>query len=332
LRVQLSGLVERLLARHGLAPLCSLEPLPGGQLNTTLRVNGEYVLRFREPTRATGSLAREAAVLARIRGRVPSAEVVVSGVDEVLGEYLLQKWVPGRTLLEAWLESPDLATREWWLTQWIEAVRSLHEERFPRPGSVTGSSPEGAVHWRGYIESRIRKRLDWLIRIPGLPRDLLLAVERFLRQRAGALEDGPFCLIHRDLHFGNVLVDGPQLTAILDFELAEAGPPDYELDTIYRFLSAPRLFAVSRSGSETGPAAADRITPARFASVWIRLKRGYPQLFAVPHLRERLSLYALDYELSCLAQACAGLWRGDPAVEPILRRIGIILDGRYGPE
>lgn len=42
---------------------------------------------------------------------------------------------------------------------------------------------------------------------------------------------------------------------------------------------------------------AQGLTPARFASVWIRLKRGYPELFNVGYLRERLCLYALDREL-----------------------------------
>src|SRR5579862_2182741 len=302
--------VARLFARHGLGEVRSVEPLGGG-LNTAVRVNDRFVLRFREAQRSTGSLRRDAAVLRRLKGRVPVPEVHASGLDDLLGEYVIQEYAPGRPLLKAWLDNPEVAAREWWLTQWIEVLHAIHQERFPRPGDL----PEGQLRpqntWRGYIEARIRKRLDLILRVPSLDKELVVASERYLRRHAAALTDGPFCLIHRDLHFGNVIVDGPHLTAVLDFELAESGPPDYELDTIYRFLQDPGLFVA--------PVA--RISPSRFASVWVRLRRGYPSLFAVPHLRERLSLYALDHALSCMIQACGGPWNGDAAINAAMGRI-----------
>jgi len=316
--------VERLFARHGLGPVESVQPLAGGQLNNALRVNDGHVLRFREATRSTGSLKREAAVLARVKGRVKTAEVVASGLDDILGEYLILTWLPGRSLLAAWLETPDVTTREWWLAQWTASLRAIHEERFPKPGELPNGELKPYASWRSYIESRIRKRLDLLMRVPAMDRELVLAAERYLRRHAGVLDDGPCCLIHRDMHFANALVQGPHLTGILDFELAESGPPDYELDTIYRFLRYPWLF--SEAGSPS------RLTPARFASVWIRLKRGYPELFQARHLRDRLCLYALDHDLSSLIQAYGGRWGGEAGAERAMRRIGEILQGKYGPE
>lgn len=318
--------VDRLFARHGLGTIESVQSLTGGRLNHAVRVNQEYVLRWREPARSTGSLQREAALLARLEGRVPVPKVLASGLSEMLGEYVIQTWIPGQNLLRAWLEHPEANTREWWLREWIGAIRSIHAERFERPGSWAGGELQEAPTWRVYVERRVRKRLDLLMRVPGMDRQLILAAERFLKRLAPVLEDGRFCLIHRDLHFANVLVEGPHLSAILDFELAEVGPPDYELDTIYRFLRYPAAYAE--------PGFAAQVNPTRFASVWMRLRRGYPELFTVPHLRERLCLYALDHELSCLLQASHNRWdrAGEAAVEVAVRRIGEILQGRYGPE
>jgi hygromycin-B 7''-O-kinase len=314
--------IERIFERHGLGAVRSVEPLRGGQLNVALRVNGTLVLRCRGAGFSTGSLRREAAVLERIHAKVPAAALIAVGSDEVLGDYLVQSWMPGQSLLRAWLVNPDAATREWWLRQWIEAMRAIHEQRFPLPGELRDGELREYSSWRSYVESRIRKRLDVLMRTPGADRNLVIAADRYLRRNAGVLEDGPFCLIHRDLHFGNVLVEGPRLSAILDFELAEVGPPDYELDTIYRFLQEPDQFA--------GPELAAHVTPVRFASVWVRLRRAYPTLF-VPHLRERLQLYALDRSLSCLVRAYSGRWGGGDAVDAALARITEILQGRYGP-
>lgn len=321
--------VERLFARHKLGSVERVEPLSGGRLNSVVRVNGEWVLRVREATLSTGSLKREAALLERLKGRVPAPECVAAGVDDLLGEYLIQRWIKGQNLLEAWLTNPDVTTREWWMLQWIDAIKAIHSERFPRPGDL----PEGRLKehptWRHYIEGRLRKRLDQLMRIPGVDRQLVLAAERYVRRQAPVLEDGPFSLIHRDLHFANVLVEGPHLVAVLDFELAEVGPPDYEVDTIFRFLRYPDQFATGRG--------AHRVTPQRFASVWFRLKRGYPEMFSTPYLRERLALYALDRDLSTLSQLHSG--RGisslsgmEAAVGATLLRIGEILQNRYGPD
>ena len=315
--------MERVFARHGLGAVLSVEPLSGGQLNSAARVNGQYVIRCRDAAFATGSLRREAVLLTRLRGRVPVPQPVATGVHDILGEYLIETWVPGRTLLRAWLDTPDVTTREWWTRDWIAALQALHAERFPHPGELPDGELKGYPSWRACMESRVRKRLDQLARLPAANRSFVIAVEKYFRRHAPVLEDGPFCLIHRDLHFGNVLVDGPHLAAILDFELAESGPPDYELDTIYRFLRYPWLFVE--------PAEAAEVTPSRFATVWGRLKRAYPELFAVRHLRQRLCLYALDRDLSALVQAYSGR-AGGTGLDAILGRLEEILQDRYGPE
>lgn len=316
--------VERLFARLGLGPVRTVEPLSGGQLNTALRVDKEHVLRYREAPLATGSLKREAAVLERLGGRIPAATVVTTGTDDLLGEFIVQKWVPGQNLLRAWLENPDVGAREYWIAQWLEAVRGIHDERFQQPGEFSDGLLKSYPSWRNYVEARIRKRLDLLMRVPAMDRELILVAERYVRRQAPVLEDGPFCLIHRDLHFANVLVDGPNLTAILDFELAEVGTPDYELDTIFRFLRYPSFFAE--------PAVAARVTPTRFASVWGRLKRGCPEMFQFRHLRERLCLYALDRDLSCLHQIYVGRPGSEQMANATIRRLEEVLQGRYGPD
>jgi aminoglycoside phosphotransferase (APT) family kinase protein len=302
----------------------SSEVLAGGQLNRALRINGDFVLRHRDAQLANGSLRREALLLRRLAGRIPVAEVVADGLEELLGEYLVTRWLPGTNMLAAWQEHPDMQTREWWIEQWVQTVKLLHQERFPLPGEFVDGELLEARSWRTFVETRIRKRLDRLMRTPGADRELVLAAEHYVRRNSRVLEDGPFCLIHRDLHFGNVLVDGPHLRAILDFELAEVGPPDYELDTIYRFLQSPASFG-------TGPGAR-WLTPGRFASVWFRLKKGYPEPFLVPRLRDRLALYALDHSLSRLLQSYHAGWGGEEVRREIYRRVAEIFEGRYGPD
>lgn len=321
---RLAAEIGRLFARHGLGRVHRVEPLIGGVLNQVVRVNGEIVLRTRPPSQCTGSLLREAALLPELQGKAPVAPPLASGLDDILGEYLLQEALPGSTLLQAWLATPDVNYREWWLTQWTAALQAIHQVTYPAPGSLAGGRLKPAASWRAYIEGRINRRIDELMRVPGADREMLLAIGQHLRRYGRTLEDQPCVLVHRDLHFGNVLVDGPRLSAILDFELAEAGPADYELDAILRFLRSPGSYLPEESRLP--------VNPRRFATVWTRLARSYPELFRVNHLRERLALYALDHALSCLVQAHACRWRGGiRQVQAAVDVVAEVLRGDYGP-
>lgn len=322
---RLKAEISRLFARHRLGPVDEVAAVSGGRLNQVLRVNETLILRCRPPSIATGSLAREAAVLDILNGSVRTARVIASGLDDIVGEYIIQENVPGRTLLDAWLATPDVNYREWWLTQWIAAIQAIHEHALPGPGEFCGGSLKPATTWRSYVEGRIRTRVDALLRLPGADRPMLSAVEQHVRKHGRCLYDQPAVLIHRDIHFGNVMVDGADLTAVLDFELAEAGPVDYELDAIYRFLLQPWCYVPD------GKAAS--ITSRRFATVWPRLRRAYPAPFQTPQLRVRLGMYALDHALSSMLQAYSGRWRGGaPLAESAAGSVAAVLSGRYGPD
>lgn len=313
--------LQRVFHRWGLGEVRSVERLSGGRLNRVARVNGEYVLRCREPHAITGSLEREAAVLPLLEGRIVTPPVVAHGLDEMLGEYLIQRWIPGQNLLTAWLTNPDVPTREWWIEQWIAGMKAIHEVRFAAPGEFVNGVFEPAASWQTHFENRFHQRVNRLMRAQGANRSLVVAAERYVRRHRNVLGDVPCCLVHRDLHFGNMLVDGPRVTAFLDFELAQSAPVEYELDAILRFLKAPQGFAP--------PEFAAQVSAARFASVWVRLKRGYPELFHAPGLAERLPLYALDHALSCLLQSYAGRWGDEPSRVALTELVVDILDGRY---
>ena len=47
-------------------------------------------------------------------------------------------------------------------------------------------------------------------------------------------------IVHGDLRFGNVLYDGHELTALLDWEMTHLGDPVEDLGWVYRHLWSPR--------------------------------------------------------------------------------------------
>src|SRR3954452_18713480 len=66
----------RIAAAHGLGELRDLRPLARGQITPVSLLNGEFVLRLRPADRPPAPFLPEAALYARLPGRLPVPEVV----------------------------------------------------------------------------------------------------------------------------------------------------------------------------------------------------------------------------------------------------------------
>lgn len=316
-------MVERLFARHGLGPVRSVAPLSGGQINPVVVVNGVYILRARPPGRDASAFRTEARLFERLRGRLPVPEVLLvdTSREAIPLDCILLRRLPGETLARLWERAGD-RQRAWYAAQVAEILKTLHAERFPACGGFRSGELVPAPSWQAYFEARYERRLRRLRAFPDADRALLDAIEGYWRRRRGVLDDGPACLVHRDLHWGNLLAEGPRLTGILDFEAAVAAPPDYELDQLLRFLRYPALFIHGETAATP--------TPALFAGVWNLLQAAYPEPFRAKELSTRLSLYSLEYDLAALYDCYSGRW-GAAAHRHVLDRIRLALEERLLP-
>jgi aminoglycoside phosphotransferase (APT) family kinase protein len=313
--------IARLFARHGLGSVHRLERLRGGQINAAYLVNGEWVVRVRPVGKDGAAFRKERALFERLHGRVPVPEVVA--LDEsaaaVPAPCLICRRAPGETLGSVWLRAGP-RQREWLLAQLAELLRAVHEVEFPACGDLPAGKLQPAADWSDYLDSRLRRRLALIRSLPGAPLVLLDAIESFARRAAPALAAGAARLVHRDLHFGNVMVEADRITALLDFEAAVAAPPDYELDQIGRFLRWPGLFLTEMPGVEA----------SAFRGVWSGLQRLYPELFQAPRLTTRLAVYALEYDLAVLRDCLTGVW-DEPVRRAVLTRLEHALTERISP-
>ena len=125
--------------------------------------------------------------------------------------------------------------------------------------------------------------------LPFVDTGLVDAAVQLVVERLPLFVDDPQQLVHTDLHWENLMTDGQSLTAILDFERARPAAADLELDVPLRFSYWPHL-----------PVAPDyeaSMHAADFRQVPTWLAEAYPELFAGPHLRERLEVYAVVHDL-----------------------------------
>lgn len=227
-----------------------LTPLPGGfggetflaeagGERTVVRVYGE-----RSASRGPEAGSVDAAVLRLVHGLLPVPDVLeVRRADPAAGTpgLLVTSFLPG-SRLDLLLPGLPETDRRTVGTRLGVVLGRLACMPMPRPGLFVDGDlrvqPFGAdADVSGFVAGRVEGTAlsDW----PRADHDALVAVT----DRAQALLDGVrrTCLVHGDLNPKNLLVDPATLevTGVLDWEFAHAGPPGTDLGNLLRFERDP---------------------------------------------------------------------------------------------
>ena len=292
---------------HGLGagPLEDLTPLAGGTQNLLLRFRRDgrsYVLRRPPEHKRRNSdetMRREARVLGALAGSdVPHPALIAAEPDEgVLGAaFYLMEPVDGftpTTGLPA-LHAGDPSVRRGMGFALADAAAALGRVDHVAVGLADFGKPDGYLErqvprWRSQLESYHDLDGTWTPDIP----DVEGVGEWLEANRPTTFVPG---IIHGDYHLGNVMYrhDGPDLAAVVDWELATIGDPLIDLGLIMAFWP-----------EEGGQPAALSVTP------W----EGFPSI------REMVGRYAEGSvrDLSSIA------WYGVLACY----KTGIILEGTH---
>ncbi len=238
---------------------------------------------------ASSRLAREAVLTRSLPRKVGYPPLVHCGGNP--GEdWLVAQRAPGRPLSRCWPTMTSGSRREA-VGQLADRLRAIHATPCPRLDSLfeapqlldrarTGKEAVAPL-LRGVAHAAELADVD-----PGLMGDVAVHVEA----HAHVLD--PFddaTLIHGDLSFENLLWDGGQITAVLDFEFSRPGPPDLDLDVLLRFVALPHLHVAADYESET--------RAVDYAEVPWWLAEEYPELFSHPNQFERMRLYSLAWDV-----------------------------------
>jgi aminoglycoside phosphotransferase (APT) family kinase protein len=243
--VELARLAEWMTGRGlGAGPITGITRLAGGTQNILLRFSRDgrdFVLRRPPAIPRVGNnetMRREARVLAALAGTaVPHPRLIAAcGEDDVLGAafYLMEpvdgfNAVNGLPALHA--SSPDIRRRMGLaLVDGAAALGALDHVAVGLAdfGRSDGFLQRQVGRWRAQLES-YRSCPEWpgAAGLPGLA-----DIEAYLE--AGIPQHGAPGIMHGDYSIGNVMYrpDGPELAAIVDWELATIGDPLIDLGWI----------------------------------------------------------------------------------------------------
>jgi aminoglycoside phosphotransferase (APT) family kinase protein len=249
-----------------------------------VRVNRDASLRLR----------REAVLSQVLPAEVGYPDLVQYG-GEVGSDWLVVRRIPGLPLSRAW---PDMTEddRRLAVSQIAARLRAVHRTRCPRLDGLhdvpqlLDPAPTGAQ-----AVARLMAALERAAAMEHVDPAVIADAMDLVRSTADALD--PFdaeTIVHGDLSFENILWDGTQVTALLDFEYARPGPADLDLDVLLRFCALPQLHVALDYEHRTH--AAD------YAQVPWWFQEDYPELFSHPRQFERVRIYSLAWDVRELLQ------------------------------
>ena len=305
---------------------------------------GESVVVRLSSGRLRGSLRHEARVLAQLpdvsipvatpiaHGRIKDLDADVdvdadadaaAADDSEAAEWLISHRVAGETLAAVW---PDLdaTARRGVGAQIASVLRALHAVSYDGPDPewwVEAQHDPAVLHNCYHPPPALGPQLvDAASDLVGADLSLLGEVGSLISERTGLFDDDVIVLAHCDVHAHNVLVDpsSGQLAAILDWEGAHRASPDVELDMFLRYVCAAHAFPER-------PNAPVRIVEGDMVELIDHVRAGYPELFAGPHLLERLEVYDAHWHLIQILTN-ARLHGESSSRDPAWDRLRLLLD------
>ena len=239
------AILDAWMDEQGLAPgpIENITPLTGGTQNILVRFERggrAFVLRrppIHKRANSDETMRREARVLGALAGSdVPHPGLIAACADEALigaAFYLMEPvdgWGIGSGLPE--LHANDPAIRREMGFSMARGIASLGRVDYKAVGLEGLGRPEG------YLErqvSRWRHQLDTYLEMDGYPGPEIPGVDRVAAWlEANRPADAPPGVLHGDYHIANVMFrhDGPELAAIVDWELATIGDPMLDLGAL----------------------------------------------------------------------------------------------------
>ena len=242
------GLLRQWMDEHALGSgdLTSVTPLAGGSQNILLRfrrADRDYVLRrppMHKRANSDETMRRESRVLAALAGTDVPHPGFIAGEPEtgVLGaSFYLMEPVDG---FNAYVGLPephrsDLTMQREMGFALVDGAAALGAIDHVEIGLTDLGRPDGYLErqvgrWRSQLENYHKDSKSWQPDIPGLD-----DIGNWLD--ANRPEGSKPGIIHGDYHTANVMYrhDGPQLAAIIDWELTTIGDPLVDLGLIIAF-------------------------------------------------------------------------------------------------
>lgn len=287
--------------------------------NNEIYLSPEHVVRIN--TDVSLRLKREAQLYPHLPDEPWSPRLVARG-GQVGSDFLIVERKRGQPLAHAW-PFMSQAGRKHAVAQLGAAMSAIHATPTPESLDRLPTNPQ-LLDRR--TETAVRPVLNALERLSDdlhLDSGVIRAASDYVMDNWKALQGLPEDhLIHGDLTFENILWDGTDMSAIVDFEWSRGAPADLDLDVLLRCCHFP--------AEHVAPEFRERSRADDYADVPVWLAEAYPGLFAHPQLIERIMMYAISFEVAEMLQIAGQDHLSDHGpTNPYTRLISLVSTGGH---
>jgi hypothetical protein len=201
--------------------------------------------------------------------------------------YIIMERIYGTGLYRLWRDMND-AERKRTVEKIARIISHINSADYSEAKEIFGFSSDFKSHLINYFELLLSE----VIKSDGIPRELADEVKSYVNANSIYLDDKNLYLTYTDLHFDNLIMTNDGGLYLIDYEMMKAAPKDFVLDVWQRMLIHPFTYANENDHELTE--AKDYI----YIMTWLR--EYAPDIFSHPHVKERVNIYGMRYELDIL--------------------------------
>lgn len=210
-------------------------------------------------------------------------------------DYIIMERIYGTGLFRLWRDMND-CERQKTVEKIAKIINHINSVDYHSAEDIF----EVQQNFKAKILRNMERFLSELIKINGIPIELADEVKAYVIENSEFLDDEKLYLTYADLHFDNLLMANDGRLYLIDYETLEVAPRDYVLDVWQRMLIHPFTYANEDD---------HELTAAKDYTHIISWLREYaPEIFSHNHVKERVNIYCMLYELDILRSYPMGDW------------------------
>lgn len=296
-KFSIDDVVRALNSLHIAVDPKSIQAASVGNVNATY-LTPELVVKINQNKEECDYLSNKL-VSDKLSSKCPVVKVVAYDFFEKTNyEVLVMERAPGTLLLDDIFDL-DTATRESLFRQVLGVVKQMFMIEFTDFGEV--NSNKSFSTYTEFLKYQFAKNVR-TIREQKLGEEAdIVKVERYFLENVVVFNNERSVFVHTDLHMGNILHQGNQLTAVLDFDHSLKAPKARILLSLLGFVDNPSQFV---EGTKDFAKYKDK----NFYSLLPILKEELSDIFADSKLLKKLNVQGIKEGVKWIADNWSADW------------------------
>lgn len=275
----------------------SVSQATAGNVNATY-LTTNYVVKMNQDRTERSYYSNKVVSDALVAGAHLVEVVAYDFFEKTPYEVLIMKRAPGTMLLDDIFE---LTTKEQehLFRQVLRAVKKTLTIEFQDFGNVNKdtSFPTYTEYLAYTFAENVRQiREKELCEEPDIAK-----VERYFAEHVGIFDSEKAVFVHTDIHMGNILHDGKELTAIIDFDSSLKAAPSRVLLSLLGFIDLPQQFV-------EGTPAFSQYKGKNFYHLFPTLKEELSDIFKDPFLLQKVNILGIREGIDWIAANWSTEW------------------------